>query len=286
MNRSLDNLIALLRVQPLGGDTFVGQSQDLGWGQMFGGQALGQALWAATQTVPRDRLAHSLHAYFLRPGNAATNVLYQVERIRDGRSFSTRRVVASQNQRPIFTCSLSFHIAEEGLTHQDALPSTSGPDGLLSNRELSEGILSTFPPHLRDIVAGPKPIEIRQVEPRNPLEPRRGPPHRQVWLRASDELPDDPALHQALLAYSTDFSLLPTVLEPHGVSWMTSGMQVTSLDHAIWFHKPARMDTWHLHDMESPQASASRGIVRGRLFSVDGDLVATVTQEGLIRQRA
>lgn len=284
MTDVLQELLDLLSLEKLEEDLFRGPSQDLGWGTVFGGQVLGQALSAAAQTVPEERLVHSMHGYFLRPGAVDKPIVYEVDRIRDGRSFTTRRVVAIQNGKAIFNLSASFQELEEGFEHQDEMPEVKGPEGLLNEQELAHAIESLIPEPMKDRALGPRPIELRPVEPTNPLRPQIKPPHRMVWYRAAKELPEEPSLHRYLLAYASDFHFLTTATQPHGVSWMTPGMQVASLDHAIWFHRPFRMDEWLLHIVESPSASGSRGLVRGHFYTQDGQLVATTAQEGLIRK--
>jgi len=281
----LTRLCELLALERIEENLYRGQSQDLGWGTVFGGQVLGQALSAAVKTVPEERLVHSLHSYFLRPGRVDMPIVYEVDRIRDGKSFTTRRVVAIQNGRPIFNLSASFQVEELGFEHSDPMPTVDGPDGILSEQDLVERVADTLPPAIRKIALGERPFEIRPIRPQNPFKPRKSKPLRHAWYRAIHDLPDDPQLHQYLLAYASDFTFLSTAMYPHGVSWMTPGMQVASLDHAMWFHRRLRMDEWLLHVVESPVASGARGLVRGKFYAQDGALVATTVQEGLIRDR-
>ncbi len=283
MRDVLTELVSLLSLERLEEHLFRGQSQDLGWGAIFGGQVLGQALSAATQTVPADRLVHSLHGYFLRSGDAARPVIYEVDPIRDGGSFTTRRVVAIQGGRAIFNLAASFHRAEPGFAHQAPMPSTAGPDGISSELELARKVVDRIPAPLRARATADRPIEIRPLDPHNPFQPKPQSPRQQLWYRARGALPDDPALHAYLLAYASDFQFLTTSLRPHGVSWLSRRMQVTSLDHAMYFHRPVRMDDWLLYDIESPWAGGARSLVRGRFYDRDGNLVASTTQEGLIR---
>ncbi len=285
MNPILTELLQLLRLEPLAEGTFRGQSQDLGWGNIFGGQVLGQALSAAQQTVPEDRQAHSLHAYFLRVGDAHEPVRYDVDCIRDGKSFTTRRVVAIQREQPIFSMAASFQIDEEGFSHHADMPEVRPPEACVSETELARAIADQIPERLRSRATADKPIEIRPVEIINPLTPKVLPPHRHVWLRASDGLPDDRAIHRYLLAYASDFHLMTTAMQPHAVSWMSPGMQVASLDHAMWFHREFRLDDWLLYAVESPSAAHARGLARGQFFTRDGTLVASAAQEGLVRKR-
>lgn len=285
MNGQLAELLDLLELERIEENLFRGSSQDLGWGTIFGGQVLGQALSAAQQTVPGDRHVHSLHGYFLRPGDVGRPVVYEVDRIRDGKSFTTRRVVALQHGRAIFNAAASFQVVEEGYDHQSDMPKAPAPDELASEKELAERVKDLIPAPLRDRALSDKPIEIRPVAPTNPLRPSARPPHRQVWIRAIDALPDDPRLHQYLLAYASDFHFLTTAMLPHAISWLSPGMQVASLDHAMWFHRPFRIDEWLLYAVDSPSASGARGIARGSLYNQRGELVATCVQEGLMRNR-
>jgi acyl-CoA thioesterase-2 len=283
-SRVLGELITLLRMERIEQNLFRGQSQNLGWGRVFGGQVLGQALSSAEQTVPRDRVCHSLHGYFLRPGLADRPIVYTVDRIRDGKSFTTRRVVAVQDGQAIFSLSASFQVVEEGFDHQDAMPEAPAPETLSSELELARKYMDRIPEPMREQVLAERPIEIRPVEPLNPLRPQVKPPTRLLWYRAAGPLPDEPSLHQYLLAYASDFNFLGTAMQPHGVSWLSPGMQVASLDHALWFHRPFRMDDWLLYAVDSPSASGGRGLVRGRFFTRDGRLVASCAQEGLMRR--
>jgi acyl-CoA thioesterase-2 len=285
MSQVLSELVDLLALERIEENLFRGQSQDLGWGSVFGGQVLGQALSAAKQTVPDDRLVHSMHAYFLRRGDSSKPIVYDVDCIRDGRSFTTRRVVAIQNGKAIYNMSASFQVAEEGFEHQSEAPEAEGPDGLMSMLEMARKFAGMIPEPMRDKWTCDKPIEIRPVNPNNPLTPEKRPPHKYVWFRTNGELPDDPALHRYLLAYASDFQFLTTSLNPHGASVWSPKMQVASLDHAMFFHRPFRFDDWLLYKIDSPSASGARGLVRGEFFDREGRLVASSVQEGLIRQR-
>ncbi len=294
MSDVLSELLEILKLERIEENLFRGQSQDLGWGRLYGGQALGQALSAAAQTVPADRAVHSVHAYFLRHGDPKRPIVYSVDPIRDGRSFTTRRVVAIQGGKRIFSLSASFQVEEDGLNHQDAMPVATAPDDLRNEQELGKRylgrlppeILAQIPPGLRERAVNPRPIEIRPLEPLDPVAPGERPPHRQVWFRASGSLDGvDDAVHRYLLAYASDFHFLVTAMQPHGVSWLTPGMQVASLDHAMYFHRPFRMDDWLLYDIRSPTAGGSRGLVEGRFYARDGTLVASAVQQGLIRDR-
>lgn len=278
-------LVELLDLSPIGDDHFQGDSEDLGFPNVFGGQVLGQALMAASRTV-EGRLCHSLHAYFLRPGNQSMPIDYEVQRVRDGGSFSVRRVIARQDGKEILTGSMSFQVAEEGFEHQLTMPDAPDPERLRSEQEWGELLAPQVPEKMRPILTRDRPIEIRPVNPVNPLKPEKRPPHKQSWFRAQGHLPDDPVLHRCLLTYASDFQFLGTSLNPHGLTFMSKGLQVASLDHAIWFHRDFRMDEWLLYDKDSPSASAGRGFNRGNFFNQEGVLVASTTQEALIRQRS
>ncbi|MGK0361079.1 MAG: acyl-CoA thioesterase-2 [Bradymonadia bacterium] len=281
----LEDLVELLTLEKIEEHLFRGRARDLGWGTLFGGHVLGQALSAAGRTVPPDRLVHSLHSYFLRPGKVDVPIIYEVDRIRDGRSFTTRRVVAIQGGKAIFNLSASFQVEEPGFEHQTPMPSVPGPDGLLSEQQIALKIAAKIPASLRERAVADRPIEIRPIEQHNPLNPTPQSPHRALWYRASGPLPDDPALHRLLLAYASDFNFVGTAMLPHGVSWLTPGMQVASLDHAMWFHRPFRADEWLLYTVSSPTASGARGVVRGRFYDQQGRLVCSTMQEGLMRDR-
>jgi len=277
-------LVDLLDLSPIGDDHFQGDSEDLGFPNVFGGQVLGQALMAASRTV-EGRLPHSLHAYFLRPGNHSMPIDYEVQRVRDGGSFSVRRVIARQDGKEILTGSMSFQVAEEGFEHQLDMPPAPDPESLKSEQEYGKLLAPHVPERHRDTLTRDRPIEIRPVDPVNPLKPEPRPPYKQSWFRTQGHLPDDPVLHRCLLTYASDFSFLGTSLNPHGVTFMSKKMQVASLDHSIWFHREFRMDEWLLYDKDSPSASGGRGFNRGNFFDRQGRLVASTTQEALIRQR-
>jgi acyl-CoA thioesterase-2 len=282
----LDELVSLLALERIEENLFRGQSQDLGWGTVFGGQVLGQALSAASQTVPPDRQAHSLHAYFLRPGDTKKPIVYDVDRIRDGGSFTTRRVVAIQAGRPIFNVAISFQTPEQGFEHHDKMPVVPPPESLPTEQERGLALGEKLPESRRNRVLAERPFEVRTTNGPDLLQPQGLEPRRVVWFRTVDRLPDDPAVHKSLLAYASDYSFIATALMPHAITWMTPGMQVASLDHVMWFHQPFRCDEWLLHSMDSPAAQGGRGLVRGQVFTRDGRLVATTAQEGLMRKRA
>lgn len=285
MSSVLSDLIELLRLDRLDEKHFRGTSQDLGWGQLFGGQVLGQSLSAAVQTVPSDRHVHSLHSYFLRFGNIQKPIDFTVESVRDGFSFSTRSVLATQDDVPIFQLTASFQTAGTGFSHQDPMPKTPDPEDLTTDAELWGRYFEKLPESMRAMGQKQRPIELRPVAPLDPFVPTTAPPEHAVWMRATGTLPDDEMLHRCLLAYSSDFLFLPTAMRPHGITWLTPKVQIASVDHSIWFHRPFRMDDWLLHVMHSPSAFGGRGFVRGSVFSRDGKLVASTAQEGVMRNR-
>jgi acyl-CoA thioesterase II len=285
MSSVLDNLVRLLDLEKIEENLFRGQSQDLGWGVVYGGQVLGQALSAAAYTVPVERSIHSLHAYFLRPGDVNAPIVYNVDRIRDGSSFNTRSVVAIQHGVPIFNFSASFQKFEKGLEHQDEMPRVPPPDSLPTEQERQLKYVAQMPEFIKERLKAERPLDSRMVEDdANPVG-TKGPARRHVWFKTKQPLKNDPRLHQALLAYASDYAFVTTAMKPHGVTWLTPGMQIASIDHAVWFHAPFRADEWLLHSMESPRAGNARGLVRGTIFSQNGTLVATTMQEGLMRLR-
>ncbi|PKM31151.1 MAG: acyl-CoA thioesterase II [Gammaproteobacteria bacterium HGW-Gammaproteobacteria-11] len=284
MTHMLDDLVSLLALEKIEENLFRGLSQDLGFRQLFGGQVLGQSLSAASQTVDASRHVHSVHGYFLRPGDATLPIIYQVDPLRDGGSFTTRRVQAIQKGKPIFTMISSFQGDEEGYDHQAVMPKVPGPEDLRNETQLTRDHQHLIHEKVRDKVLVDKPIEIRPVELFNPFKPHAAEPVRHVWFRADGRLPDDPQLHRYLLAYASDFHLLGTAMLPHAVSSWSPQMQVASLDHSIWYHRPLRMDDWLLYAMDSPSASGSRGLSRGQIFNREGVLVASITQESLMRK--
>ncbi|MDJ0781571.1 MAG: acyl-CoA thioesterase II [Desulfosarcinaceae bacterium] len=279
----LRELLTLLKLEKIEENIFRGQSQDLGFGNVFGGQVLGQALSAASQTVPPERSAHSLHAYFMRGGDATQPIVYQVDVMRDGKSFSTRRTVAIQKGRPIFFMSVSFQKHETGFSHQDEMPAVPDPESIESELAMAQRLKEKIPVTLREKILCTKPIEIRPIDPINPFDPVKKPPHRYAWIKADGELPAEVSTHRYLLAYASDFGLVSTALYPHGHTFWEPEMQVASLDHAMWFHRDFRFDEWLLYEMRSPNACGARGLINGRVFTRDGRLVASTAQEGLIR---
>ncbi len=283
MDKRLSDLLNLLDLERLEDNLFRGQSRDVGAPQVFGGQVLGQALVAASRTVD-DRLVHSLHAYFLRRGDVNAPIVFEVDRSRDGGSFTSRRVVAIQHGQPILTMSASFQIHEPGLDHQAPMPAAPPPEDLRDLGKLNAEILEHVPEKVRCFFERQRPFEFRPVNPPNYLKPVKSAPAKLVWFRMLDQLPDDQPLHRCLLAYVSDFHLLESATLPHGISFMQ--LQMASIDHAIWFHRDVRVDGWLLYVIDSPSASGARGFGRGSIYSRDGVLVASVAQEGLIRQHS
>jgi acyl-CoA thioesterase-2 len=279
----LEELLWLLKLEKIEENIFRGQSQDLGFGNVFGGQVLGQALSAASSTVSQDLHAHSLHGYFMRAGDATKPIVYTVDCIREGKSFDTRRVVAVQNGNAIFSMAASFHKKEQGYDHQDTMPDVKGPDGIEPEVEMARRLSGKIAPKILEKLLCKKPIEIRVVNPVNPFAPKAMPPEKHVWFRAIDKIPDDAAAHRYMLAYASDFHLVGTSLYPHGKTFWSQDMQVASLDHSIWFHREFRIDDWLLYVMKSPNACKGRGLNIGSIYTRDGALVASVAQEGLIR---
>ncbi|MEP6939694.1 MAG: acyl-CoA thioesterase II [Rudaea sp.] len=285
-NPIVGELVELLGLERLEYNLFRGQSRDIGTRYVFGGQVLGQALSAAQQTVEAERAAHSLHAYFLRAGDIEAPIIYNVERTRDGKSFSTRRVVAIQHGEQIFNCTISFQIDEPGVEHAVAMPDVPSADQLPPRDSLPADELARLPPKLQRWFGRNGPFELRRVEARDELHPEKRAPTQNVWFRLVDRIADSPALHRAMLAYASDFNLIGTAMLPHGISFLQSNVQVASLDHAMWFHRPFRVDEWLLYSCDSPTAQGARGLARGMLFSADGRLVASTVQEGMIRVHA
>ncbi len=286
MSNVLDELVKLLALERIEDNLFRGQSQNLGWGTVFGGQVLGQALSAAAQTTPKEREVHSFNAYFLRPGDVKKPIVYDVDRIRDGGSFTTRRVVAIQSGEAIFNMAASFQKLEMGFEHQDEMPSVPPPESVPTEQERFAAAADRIPKGILERFGAEQPFEVRPLEViDDPFHPSPLPARHMVWLKTTGRLPDDPALHRYLLAYVSDHGFLATALVPHGVTFFSGEVQVASLDHVMWFHAPLRVDEWLLHVIDSPVARGSRGLVRGRVFSRDGRLVASTAQEGLIRKR-
>ncbi|MCC4265098.1 acyl-CoA thioesterase II [Oceanimonas baumannii] len=285
MSKALDDLLTLLALEPLDDGLYRGQSMDLGFGAVFGGQVMGQALAAAKYTLQPERQVHSFHSYFLRPGDVNKPIIYDVENIRDGKTTSTRRVQALQYGKPIFYMTASFQLPAAGFEHQALMPDVPGPEALTPERERLAALVDKVPEKLRKKLLAENPIDMRQVNYVDPLAPEKAEPLRYIWLKASGSLPDDLRIHKYLLTYAADFNFLPTALMPHGRSFWEPQLQVATIDHSMWFHDDFRFDDWILYVMESPRSIAGRGLVQGRFYSRDGRLVASAMQEGLIRPR-
>jgi acyl-CoA thioesterase-2 len=283
--KALDELVAILDLEELEVNIFRGRSPKEDRQRVFGGQVAGQALVAAGRTVEAS-VVHSLHAYFLRPGDPKIPILYEVDRIRDGKSFTTRRVVAIQHGEAIFHLSASFQRPEPGLEHQVPMPEVPDPESLPYGKGRFAKIPPDMPEEIKKWLQRPRPIEIRALDPIDYMKPQKREPRQRFWIRADGRLPDDPLLHQCVVAYASDMTLLDTATLPHAISWFDPRFQMASLDHAMWFHHPFRADEWLLYDQESAAASGARGFSTGRLFTRDGKLVVSVVQEGLIRMRA
>ncbi|MCZ7526214.1 MAG: acyl-CoA thioesterase II [Acidimicrobiia bacterium] len=281
MGTALDELLALLELEQLEVNLFRGTSPDERRQRVFGGQVAAQALVAAGRTVEPDRFVHSLHAYFLRPGDPTVPIVYDVDRIRDGRSFTTRRVVAVQHGRAIFNLAASFHLDEDGFEHQGAMPEVPAPERLPTMAERVVELADQLDPDTRDWLGRERPIDIRSVHAPRWLDRRPRPAVQDVWIRANGDLPDDPLVHACVVAYASDMTLLDTVVQPHDVP--PGGLMVASLDHAMWFHRRFRADEWLLYHQRSPAAAGARGLAEGSIFTIDGSLVVTVVQEGLVR---
>jgi acyl-CoA thioesterase-2 len=283
MNAPVSELIELLSLERLEDNLFRGQSRDIGTKYVFGGQVLGQALSAAQATLTQPRHAHSLHAYFLRAGNIEAPIVYEVDRTRDGGSFSVRRVTAIQHGKVIFFCAASFQDAETGGEHQLSMPEVPKPDDLEPAPAIPQEKLALLPTKVQRWLDRQGPFEFRHVYPRDELNPPKRPPFQQVWFRLTEKVGDAPELHRALLAYASDFHLLGTATFPHGISYYQPNVLMASLDHALWFHRPFRADEWLLYAIDSPSAQEGRGLARGMVYDRNGRLVASTAQEGLIR---
>ncbi|MGL4301346.1 MAG: acyl-CoA thioesterase [Sphingomonas sp.] len=279
------NLVDLLDIEETDTDLYRGIRGQDGFGRVFGGQVIAQALQAAQRSTEAPRAAHSLHAYFMRPGAEDHPILYRVVRDFDGKSFSTRRVIATQRGVPILNLACSLQIPERGLMHQDPMPDVPPPEGLTNDHDLRLAMIDRIPERFRANFLRPRMVEIRPVSPRSWLDPVKQAPFQNSWFRVVAPIPDDPALHRAVLAYASDMSLLGTATLPHGVNWLTHKLQSASLDHALWLHEDFRADDWLLYACDSPWAGHARGFNRGKIFTRGGRLVASVAQEGLIRLR-
>lgn len=285
MSKAVKTLLSTLDLEPIEVNLFRGISPKVGWQRVFGGQVIGQALVAAQRTVEAERKVHSLHGYFMRPGDPENPIIYEVDRIRDGGSFTTRRVVAIQHGHAIFSMSASFQIEEGGLEHAIDMPDVPRPEQLASEKELAEQFIDHAPENVRKYWQRERPIELRPTDLTHYISRKKLPPRQHVWFRATGPLPDNPAVQAAVLAYASDMTLLDTSLYAHGRAVFDPALQVASLDHAMWFHRPINMEKWHLYTQDSPNASGARGFTRGSIYSEDGELVASAAQEGLIRLR-
>jgi len=281
---AISQLLDILDLEPLERNLFRGRSPQTGWQRVFGGQVIGQALVAATRTV-EGRSPHSLHGYFMLPGDPSVPIIYDVDRIRDGRSFATRRVVAIQHGHAIFSMSASFHREEEGFEHQMDMPDAPRPSELPDERMLKERLLPAMPEPIRNYFERERPIELRHADPMRYVDGEPRGLGQNVWIRATGPLPDDAAVHQCVLAYASDMTLLDSSLAPHGASVFSSDIQAASLDHSLWFHRPFRADQWLLYVQDTPFAGGARAFTRGRIYTEAGELVASVAQEGLVRRR-
>lgn len=283
MSYTVADLVQLFQLEPIEHNIYRGGNRDIGSGRIFGGQVLAQSLVAARRTVEEAREAHSMHGYFILPGDLAIPVVYFVDRLRDGKSFTTRRVTAIQHGRAIFNMSASFHRTEEGPSHQRPMPDVPPPEGLRSEIEIIRERAHLIPERLREVLTQDRPLDFRPVGVFDPFEPRAGEPERCVWVRAVGELGEDVLEHQAVLAYASDYGLLGAALQPHALTVRTPGVMVASLDHALWFHRPFRIDDWLLYATDSPASTGARAFSRGTFYTRDGTLVASVAQEGLLR---
>jgi len=290
MSQAVETLLDILDLERIEHNLYRGESPDVGWQRVFGGQVIGQALVAAQRTVNsngngEERIVHSLHGYFMRPGDPSVPIVYEVDRIRDGMSFTTRRVVAIQHGKAIFSMSASFQIQEKGLEHFVEMPDMPSPDELPSEKQLAEKFIDHAPEGVRNYWKRERPIELRPISLEHYISSKKLKPEQNIWFRATGALPKNAAVQQAVLAYASDMTLLDTSLFAHGRAVFDPGLQVASLDHAMWFHRPMNMEEWHLYSQDSPNSSGARGFTRGSIYSQDGQLVASVAQEGLIRER-
>jgi len=285
MAYTAQDLLHLLDLEPIEVNIYRGQNRDIGTMRVFGGQVLAQALVAARRTVEDERDAHSMHGYFILPGDLEAPIVYFVDRLRDGKSFTTRRVTAIQHGRAIFNMSASFQVREPGPDHQEAMPSVPPPEAVARELDYIRGIAERIPESLRPVLTQDRPLDFRPIDPVDPFAPTARAPFRYMWVRAEGTMPDDTLSNQAVLAYASDYGLLATSLLPHAISIRTPGVQVATLDHAIWFHRPFRADDWLLFAMNSPSAYGARGFSRASIFTRDGQLVASLAQEGLTRVR-
>ena len=285
MSPELQNLISLLELEKIEEGIYRGQSEDLGLPQVFGGQVVGQAMYAAEQTIPEGRVINSFHSYFLRPGDSQRPIVYDVEILRDGGSFSTRRISAIQHGKPIFFMTASFQAQEEGFNHQNLMPDVPLPETLASQDEIIQRLATQLPESVKKYALRPNPFEFRPIQFYSPFNNPPQEPFRYIWFKAKGQLPDIPSLHNYLLGYASDYNFLPATLQPHGRGFMERDLQVAAIDHSMWYHRPFKIDDWLLYAIESPSASGGRGFVKGQIYDRQGVLVATAVQEGVIRKR-
>ena len=278
-----EGVLSILDLEEVDLNHYLGSSPASQWKQIYGGQVLGQALVAASRTVAEDRHAHSLHGYFLRPGNPELPILYQVDRVRDGKSFTTRRVVASQTGEAIFTMAASFQLPESGLEHQYDMPTVTSPHLLQDEDELIQEKISEGHKHLADHFTS-STVQIRQVKPWDPLAPEKTGPKQLSWIKTKEKIPETLGINHCVLAYLSDFTILDTAVRHHGLNYLENNTQIVSLDHAMWFHQPFRADDWLLYAQDTPSASGARAFNRGLIYNQDGKLIASTTQEGLLRK--
>lgn len=283
MSQALTDLLALLHLEKTGEGLFHGESENGGRVRAFGGQIMAQALFAATATVPDGRFVHSFHSYFLRPVDVHTPIVYEVSILHDGNNISNRRVSAFQGGNILFYMTTSFQTPGYGFDHQREMPTAPAPDGLPSEESLVHAIVHLLPPQVKKRFLSDKPLDIRPVEFHNPLKGHIATPTRQVWIRANGRVPDDEHLHQYLLSYAADTNFLTVALQPHGVGYLENALQIATIDHSMWFHRPFSINDWLLYSVESTSTSGARGFVRGEFYSQDGTLVASTAQEGIIR---
>jgi acyl-CoA thioesterase-2 len=281
-NNTIEELLQLMNLERLEDNLFRGESRDIGTPRVFGGQVLAQSVIAASRTVDEGNI-HSLHAYFLRAGDASAPIVYDVDRNRDGRSFKARRVVAIQHGRPIFTMAASFQLEQEGLEHQFEMPDVPMPETLSSESNIPEESLKSIPSLLRRWFTRTGPFDFRPVNKSNIFNPQPQPPFANIWFRLNTRIDVPDYMHRALMAYASDFHLIGTATLPHGISFVQDNLVMASLDHAMWFHRPARVDEWLLYSCDSPSSSGGRGLARGSIYDRSGQLVASTAQEGMIR---
>lgn len=286
MSKAVETLIEILDLEKIEQNLYRGESPNVGWQRVFGGQVIGQALVSAQRTVEPERIVHSLHGYFMRPGDPSVPIVYEVDRIRDGKSFTTRRVVAIQHGRAIFSMSASFQVEEPGLEHYLPMPEVPPAESLPNEKQLADQYIDHASEGVRRYWQRERPIELRPINLEHYLSNQKLDPYQNIWFRATGPLPDDPAVQRAVLAYASDMTLLDTSLFAHGRAVFDPHLQVASLDHAMWFHRSVNMEEWHLYSQDSPNTSGARGFTRGSIYNLSGELVASVAQEGLIRERS